>query len=80
MNNHVQEDGIQLKNLPSQVPNLDVTAYWEPTRNSPTVDAAPRVLLPVGLALALALVLLIPGQEEPADRLCTPEINSQTCS
>lgn len=78
MNDHVQEDGIQLKNLPSQVPNLDVTAYWEPTRNSRTVDAAPRVLLPV--ALALALVLLIPGQEEPADRLCTPEINPQTCS
>jgi hypothetical protein len=31
--------------------------------------------------LVLALVLLaLHGQEEPADRLCIPEINPQTCT
>ena len=40
-----------------------------------TVGAASRVLMPLVLVL-----VLVAWEEEPADRLCTPEINSQTYS
>lgn len=44
----VQEDEKQSKECPSLslMPNMEVMAYWELSRNSRTVGAASRVLLP----------------------------------
>lgn len=44
----VQEDEKQQEECPSLslIPNMEVMAYWDFTRNSRTVGAAFRVLLP----------------------------------
>lgn len=69
---HTETEEERLISLPllgqsqSLVPNKKQLSYWGSIRNPRTVEAAFRLPVP----LALDLVLMGRGQEEPADRLC----------